>query len=755
MKRLYLFLLISFPIFSISQTQVTIGTGSNSNTTSSYPAPYGNFYWGAKHQMLILASELSAAGMTAGNITSLAFNVDIPASVALTDFTIKLKTTTSTSVTGTFSNTGWTTVYGPQVYTDAGGWNTHTFSTGFAWDGISNLMVETCFANSNWTNNAVMKYTPTSYNSVTYRQQDALTVCNNTSGSFSKNRPDMRFTFTPNGPPTAQFTAHPTNSCNGIVYFTDQSFFGITSWLWDFGDGSTSTSQNPTHTYTASGTYTVSLTATNPNGSNQIVKPAFINVSLGSGPSAPSCSPATTAYCCGFGITNFTFNNINNNSADGSDGYSDFSCTVDTVTTGQNYSISVSTLTPATHNVRVWIDFNNDNSFDPTGELVFSADTSLIATGSVFIPATATLNAALRMRVSADHSLQAIPGPCTSPQFGQVEDYAIYVKPNTNPPVALFKASDTVTCTGTISFTDQSLNVPLSWQWDFGDGSTSTNQNPIHTYTANGTYSVSLTVTNGNGNNTLAKTSYIDVTLGNTPVANSCSPSTFSYCCGYGIYKVQLGTINKSSSNAAEGFKDFSCTDQTILYEGQTYPISIQTNPGTPQDTKAWIDLNNDGVFNATTELVLTSLNSINPSGNINIATGTATLNTPLRMRISSDAAGNNPGPCSALLQGQAEDYTVIVQQPLNAVSQGQENVLVSVYPNPFSEILTIKLSGVRFDNEKTEFSLYDIYGRVVKNFPIHSSEFTITRGTLQKGFYFYSISHGEPTVASGKIVVE
>ncbi|MGL5890001.1 MAG: beta strand repeat-containing protein, partial [Bacteroidia bacterium] len=39
----------------------TIGTQNVLNTTTSYPSPFGQFYWGAKHQMLITAAELQAA----------------------------------------------------------------------------------------------------------------------------------------------------------------------------------------------------------------------------------------------------------------------------------------------------------------------------------------------------------------------------------------------------------------------------------------------------------------------------------------------------------------------------------------------------------------------------------------------------------------------------------------------------------------------------------------------------------------------
>lgn len=52
-----------------------IGTGNITNSNTDYPAPYGNWYWGARHQILILASELQAAGLTAGPIQTLAFQV--------------------------------------------------------------------------------------------------------------------------------------------------------------------------------------------------------------------------------------------------------------------------------------------------------------------------------------------------------------------------------------------------------------------------------------------------------------------------------------------------------------------------------------------------------------------------------------------------------------------------------------------------------------------------------------------------------
>ncbi len=52
-----------------------IGSGTSQNGNTDYPAPYGNWYWGARHQLLIPANELNASGLTAGNINSLSFDI--------------------------------------------------------------------------------------------------------------------------------------------------------------------------------------------------------------------------------------------------------------------------------------------------------------------------------------------------------------------------------------------------------------------------------------------------------------------------------------------------------------------------------------------------------------------------------------------------------------------------------------------------------------------------------------------------------
>jgi len=152
-------------LVSISN-MVIIGTDTIINLSDGYPAPYGNFYSGAKHQILIRANEISSLG-SSGFIHSLAFDVRYEQGSPLDSFKVKIGLTTDTSLTSLWL-TGLTTVYSAVSYTDTIGWNTHTFNNPFYWDGVSNIIIETCFENSpnNYTSNAIFNQTYTTFPSV-------------------------------------------------------------------------------------------------------------------------------------------------------------------------------------------------------------------------------------------------------------------------------------------------------------------------------------------------------------------------------------------------------------------------------------------------------------------------------------------------------------------------------------------------------------------------------------------------------------
>jgi PKD repeat protein len=82
----------------------------------------------------------------------------------------------------------------------------------------------------------------------------------------------VSITFNP--PPAIAMSSDTNSVCApGTIQFYDSSSTGnisdpITSWLWNFGDGTTSTLQNPEHTYSSPGIYGVTLTVTTLGGCN-------------------------------------------------------------------------------------------------------------------------------------------------------------------------------------------------------------------------------------------------------------------------------------------------------------------------------------------------------------------------------------------------------------------------------------------------------------------------------------------------------
>lgn len=644
-----------------------LGTGTQSNANNDYPSPYGNDWPGSRHQMVVLASELNGLGMGAGDILSIAFNVATPQGTPLQGFTLSLGTTAETEAQIPWI-TGTAPVMGPIDYTDVIGWNTHVFDVPFTWDGTSNLVVQTCFFNGSATANASMFYTPTTFNSVTYRATPNGNVCTSNTGQLvlSTDRPNMRFGFEPPmAVPVAQFSLSPTISCDGVVDFSDATSGVPDDWQWDFGDGSTDTVQDPEHTYQSDGVYTVQLIASNILGTDTAFATVTVNIN---GPQpAPGCVVSSPGTVAGFGITSVSYGDVSVASADAlTEGYADRACMMDTVLVGTSFNLAVVCGTVTTHNVRVWIDWDNSATFDAT-EQVASAIAVTGLNASINVPANAALNTPLRMRIMADYDFSPFPQPCVDPLFGQAEDYGIVIIENPLPPDAAFSATPTTTCDGTVQLTDLSLNVPTGWTWDFGDGNGSNDQNPLHTYTTSGTYTVSLTAINPNGSDTETQVNLVVVDLNGQTAAPLCTPQTQSWCCGYGILGVQFAGINSTSPDGSEGYQDRTCGNQAAVTEGNTYPISISTGTQNNCDTYVWIDLDGDGDFTGS-ELLFSALGTTNPSGNISVPLSSA-FGVPVRLRVATEVIGELTGSCDAPLFGQVEDFSVIITQNTNPPS--------------------------------------------------------------------------------------
>ena len=289
-----------------------------------------------------------------------------------------------------------------------------------------------------------------------------------------------------------------------------------TEYLWDFGDGNTSTDPNPLHTYTAQGTYTISLIAYNTglcSDPDTIIKTDHIVIENTGGPVAPLLIP--TAVTPGaYGVYSFELGEIFHSSKGSDEGYQDLSCNYQAILVeGGKYPITVYTSGGNQENVKVWIDFNNDGSFN-AAEIIYQNTEDERHNNNVILPAGTVYNTPLRLRVQSDRYDFNINDNSSNPHYGQVEDYTVILNANTEKPIADIKSDKQVIEPGdSVRFFDFSENLPTSWMWILQGARVDTQfvQNPVAIYDSAGEYDVTLIVSNGYGSDTLLADNYIQV----------------------------------------------------------------------------------------------------------------------------------------------------------------------------------------------------------------------------------------------------
>jgi PKD repeat protein len=134
-------------------------------------------------------------------------------------------------------------------------------------------------------------------------------------------------------------------------------------------------------------------------------------------------------------------------------------------------------------------------------------------------------------------------------------------------PVAAFIANQRQGCREmTVTFTDQSVNNPKSWEWTFegGDPATSNLQSPTVTFSGSGTYTVRLKSSNDAGENTVEALDYI--TLFDPPVpvvadVERCAEGEFTF---------------QATAQAGEEIKWYADeTATTLLSTGSEFTTSL------------------------------------------------------------------------------------------------------------------------------------------------------------------------------------
>lgn len=235
--------------------------------------------------------------------------------------------------------------------------------------------------------------------------------------------------------PVADFTFNDNQCARLPVNFSDASIPGgtssITSWSWDFGDGSPADSiQAPVHIYDTAGVYTVTLTVTIQNGcSDEISYPVTI---------IPSPVPDfTVSNTCVGHIAQFT--------------------NTTTIQGGVNVNYQ-------------W-DFGDTNTsalVDPTHSysgIASNYDVTLIA--NAVNGCTDTISRNIRI------AEQPVPGFSYTPVTACAGNAVTFLN------TSIGSGNDTIS----------------NHSWTFGDGGISSDKDPVYIYNTPGTYNIILTVT--------------------------------------------------------------------------------------------------------------------------------------------------------------------------------------------------------------------------------------------------------------------
>jgi len=325
--------------------------------------------------------------------------------------------------------------------------------------------------------------------------------------------------------PVADFQPLPEEGLAPLtVAFQDLSGGQISSWSWDFGDGTGSSTRQPKHTYADPGLYTVSLTVAGTNGVSNLTRVDCIAV-LTPPPQAEFDADLTA----GVGPLTVAFHDLSQGLVsawlwDLGDGVTSIEpAPVHTYTSFGSFDVALTVSGPDGSTTRMraayvsvleplTADFTAQVPTTPAPATVQFTDTSRGgATGWTWdFGDGSTSSAQSPAHVYAGGGTYLVQLTVTGP--GGEDTTSTTVQIVEPVPTARFSATPRSGLVPLeVAFRDTSIGNVTSWLWDFGDGSGSTQQHPTHVYRWPGTYTVRFRVWSAGGLNGVVRRDFITV----------------------------------------------------------------------------------------------------------------------------------------------------------------------------------------------------------------------------------------------------
>ncbi|MDR2206938.1 MAG: M12 family metallo-peptidase [Flavobacteriaceae bacterium] len=388
--------------------------------------------------------------------------------------------------------------------------------------------------------------------------------------------------------------------------------------------------------------------------------------------------------------------------------------------------------------VTIWIDYNNNGTFEDDPERIISTIQSTLTASYNFMPlADAVRDTYLRMRVKADNSTGTA---CGNLIYGQTEDYAVKIPcaATVTPSVSIATPQTTV-CAGTlVTFTATPTNggTTPSYQWKVNSENMGTNSATFDYIPANGDV-VTCEMTSNETCLTATTATSNDVTMNiTTQVAPTVSISENQN-------NVCVGTSVTFTATPTDG-------GTTPSYQWKVNSENMGTNSATFDYTPANGDVVTCEMTSNADCLTTTQATSnevmivVNPLpepqivANGNLLSTTQTYAAYQWIKDGADIPGAVADTYIATVNGNysvrvtnadgCEGVSDVINHTYLNVSDVEKGDF-EIYPNPVKDILYIQGSG--FKNSRFA-EIYDASGKLVKTFSGNS----VNVSGLPKGTY-------------------
>ncbi len=429
------------------------------------------------------------------------------------------------------------------------------------------------------------------------------------------------------------------------------------------------------------------------------------------------------------GITNVQVGTTNFPTGDVT--YFDHSATTVDLARGVTSNVQVTFATGYTYNTNIWIDFDNDFTFEAS-ELVYQGESTAtnptILNASFIMPAGAPLGLH-KMRIGTADSGQATPNPCYSGSFGVTLDFNInVVAPTCVPPAA------TTSVVYDCANSQFSINVNVS---DLGNGSpVVTNGTTNWPVTATGILNVGpfafgtpVTLTLLHGSDAICNISLGTFNFGGCPPINDdCVNATVLIPGGVFATNPLVGT--NSFATASTGAPTPACASYAggdVWYQ-VTVPasgsITIETNNNSSAITDTGLAIYS-GTCGSLTSVGCDDDSSLDGAFSLVSLTG-RTPGEVLYVRVWEYGGGT--------------EGTFRISAYDASLSSGSfDNANFSAYPNPVKDIL-----NVSYSTEISSIRVINMIGQEVISKNINATSTQVDMSQLSAGTYIVNVTVGD-----------